>query len=195
MSIDDFEKYISSDNPVIIHYKTSSMNNPFSVVDYLKEAPGIYAWYNGYSKDSIEKLIYSEIKRENFVERSGNIENFYKVTIKNKTPDTRVFKEGIRELLKYKDFNNLFKTLLKNNIYFQSPMYIGKSNKIKNRIKDHYDMKTDFSKRVVELDLNMRDLDLIVCYLGDYEYNETEIRNIEKILSVFFNPSFSVKFG
>lgn len=188
---------------------------------------GIYSWYRRFEisqeirddPEAFAKLVINEIYKPHCIPRTARIPPSHRIYVEADT----VFRK--RELLESfsadSSFRNMLVALLENSLLFQQPLYIGKSNNIKTRIKHHLDEGSDLRQRLYEADHNIEKCRLLVVNLTDSDRHqnlnnfngndeenfedlnleETEFATgsqeqlIEDILSRLFLPSFTIRYG
>ncbi|MBH0011433.1 hypothetical protein I6F66_05000 [Pseudoalteromonas sp. NZS100_1] len=180
--------------------------------DRLPTNPGVYIWRywpspNSLNKEGLIKFInelnasfpiYEEILKNNratvtmqrtaFGERGG--EGLLGINKANKK---------IQNLLKYMETDQVSReklaSILETMISTAPPLYIGKADNIKTRLIQHFNLETDFSVRLKESLIPIKDI--YVSFLIDEVSEEDKIitTGIEEILQRITNPPLTKRYG
>lgn len=180
--------------------------------DRLPTNPGVYIWRywpspNSLNKEGLIKFInelnasfpiYEEILKNNratvtmqrtaFGERGG--EGLLGINKANKK---------IQNLLNYMETDQVSReklaSILETMISTAPPLYIGKADNIKTRLIQHFNLETDFSVRLKESLIPIKDI--YVSFLIDEVSEEDKIitTGIEEILQRITNPPLTKRYG
>lgn len=192
--------------------------------------PGIYAWYlntelrtadlndNHATKTNLFR-IFNQLKLPNFdIEARGNLSLHLKGTLAHSTvgsEDGPEFSSLVENILQNEDSRKLFATILKQSTpHLMSPLYIGVTNNIRRRLKDHkndidnfrkiiktrvYDAQAEepkqkFALEIVKRGIPNRYLHVFVStnfdYKGSLEEERKAAEAVETILNRLFYPIF-----
>jgi hypothetical protein len=171
------------------------------IIDDIPTDPGVYSWYRRLSVDeltpdtfrtTLAERLAADTHLPSFVGKAGP----FGVNIGPGTFDLTEAKLGIsNRVCKSKQRRSRFAYALLVSSVFQPPMYIGKANDLRGRIKDHRDGKTDFAARIKPYNL-MPD-ELVVAYVHFDEGSMPDKTNelLEYVLSVLATPPFVERRG
>lgn len=217
--------WLYEDKPVqeigkdVFLYNLSKIRGIDAVTSRIPETwSGVYVWYRSFIPDSklVEdpekffEFILEELYKKHCSSREASIPPSYGIVLK---PQIFFPKQDLlRKFSKDKSFRELVLSLLDNALIFQQPLYIGKSEDLRSRIKSHLKETSVLRSRLREANHEIDQCKLLLIKTGEYfskiaedidelDIDEGEIPEkeseqlIEDILSRLFLPSFTLRYG
>ena len=215
--------WLYDDKPVqeigndVFLYNLSRIRGVDSVISRIPERwSGVYVWYRSFMPDaalaedseSFFTFILEEIYKKHCSVREASLPPSYGIMLK---PQTSFPKEDLlKQLSSDKPFRELVLGLLDNSIIFQQPLYIGKSENLSNRIKNHLKETSTLRLRLQEAGHEIDLCKLLLIKTGENHLplssnesgdSDSELPDIESeqliedILSRLFLPSFTLRYG
>lgn len=213
--------WLYDDKPVqeigkdVFLYDLSRIRGADAVISRIPERwSGVYVWYRSFlpnakiveDPEDFFSFIVEEIYKRHCSIREASIPPSYGIVLK---PQNSFPKEDLlKQFSKDKFFRELVLSLLDNSMIFQQPLYIGKSDNLRNRIKSHLKETSVLRYRLWEASHEIDQCKLLLIKTGeeiptmdiedldDNELPEKESEQlIEDILSRLFLPSFTLRYG
>lgn len=111
---------------------------------------GVYAWYRNFKIDTAAidnpevfvSSILQELCKPHCVTRETSFPPSHRLIVEPETRFSKRKEEALRQYANNFFFRELLITLLNNCLLFQQPLYIGKANNLRNRIKDHLSVES-----------------------------------------------------
>jgi len=167
---------------------------------------GIYSWFNSYHYSDDPETFYNQLiedlNKPKFYARSGAVKPFYEVTVSSKNWISDDKKKRLQEAAKNNNFRTGMQAALASSIFFQAPLYVGKSNDLRRRISDH--LKADSILRI-RLDSAKIDIDkcsILIVPTSSSEncddclpIDEGSEDLYEEVFSRLFSPLFTIRIG
>lgn len=187
-------------------------NSSSDILKHISEnESGIYAWFRSYNystndDDKFYEELVHDILSPKFYKRTGTVKPYYNVSISSKSSITKTKEEKIQYLIKNTEFKSFLNMALQASILFQTPLYIGKSSKLKNRISQHLQEDSILRERLKSSEIDMDNTVLLLLTdlnneenitsepRGD-DYDESCDEVYEEIFSRLFSPSFTIRLG
>jgi len=132
----------------------------------LKEMPGVYAWYRGFSRlrgaDSAEEFLdlFAEMAQSKLSDKfSGKLGYLYDLTIQEQGGELSKKKAAqLERIANDAEARNCFSRLLESVTFMQSPLYIGKAARLRDRVASHVDgSSSDLRERLSKAGIDMAD--------------------------------------
>lgn len=196
-----------------------------ALVERVPTTPGIYAFFkdivlNTDTAESFYNDLNKEMLAKKFIDREGSINPLYHIVLKSKTEVSKTKSEQIRRLCDDELFRTSVAKALRMSLIFQAPLYVGKSNNLRSRIKQHFDDSSVLNQRLSAAGISIQQTSLVLMPLvhevlvpqddsrliaepneapNDFE-NEIEQEDsqsiiFEEIFSRLFSPLFTVRYG
>lgn len=142
----------------------------------LDQRPAVYSWYrslelNEYknSKEAMLEKISSLLNERTSDEYVGKIGYLYKATIVEQSPRLSRTKQSLLdEIASSFDGRDYLARFFERATYMQAPLYIGKANKLRDRVNDHLNNKTQLVSR-----LKIAGIEIDNCVLR-YRYTDAD---------------------
>jgi hypothetical protein len=191
-----------------------------ALLDRVPRTPGIYAFFKDIELNTVNPAaFYNDLTREmlskKFVDREGTINPLYQVTLRSKTEIPKSKLDQIRALSEHASFRTSVAQAMKLSLLFQSPLYVGKANDLRARLRQHYDPSSPLSHRLASAGTSIHKTSVVLLPVLDNTLNETsaaqdkddasddeansddENQNevFEEIFSRIFSPLFTIRYG
>ncbi len=170
------------------------------------DEPAVYAWFQDLTLS--ETVLHSE---EKFVDtimqwfmnpqsekREAHISPFYEVGITIKSKNLSSDKEeDLRQYAHRENTRREIGRVLEAMSVFQSPLYIGKADKLADRIWDHIDRKSGLRDRLETAGLSLDNCLLAYVQISksDGETQTSLVRLVEDIITRLSRPGFVLRIG
>jgi hypothetical protein len=196
-----------------ILYRLALFSNTAAVLDRIpSETSGIYAWYRSYSfskdPDSFTDELLKEISKPRFTPRTGFITPYYQVTVASQSKISDSKEQHLRGFLSQPTNREALLKGLEASLFFQTPLYIGKSENLRRRVGEHLDSSSPLSERFKAhgIDITSSLLLIIPLYGTDpipqsalseeptAEQIDAELM-LEEIFSRLFSPQLTIRIG
>jgi hypothetical protein len=170
-----------------------------------KATAGIYSWFKTFDYSEDSDLLFQYLERdllsEKFAERTGSVNPYYEVAIRSRSQLSPNKRKQIRLALNDDNFCVTLAQALSSSVMFQSPLYVGKSNDLRNRIESHLQTESPLRSRLSEVGISIDRCQLLVVPLYNIEVTENMPEGVdsellfEEIFSRLFNPLFTLRLG
>jgi hypothetical protein len=194
-------------------------NNPAAVLDRIPDAtPGIYAWFRHFTFSNEPSRLYEQILSETqfqkFASRSGVISPYFHVTVASQSRFSENKKEALKEFVQVPSNNEALISALNNSIFFQSPLYIGKAENLRQRIFNHMQPDSILSTRFRDYGIDILSSNLLIipapvaqsCFEKSQSSDIESMQNreaycmenevlLEEIFSRLFHPQLTLRIG
>jgi hypothetical protein len=164
-------------------------------------SPGVYSWYRRLSVDELtpdtfRSTLSGRLNEDSLVPSFVGKAGPFGISIGPGTFDLTDAKVGItNRVCRSKQRRSRFAYALLVSSIFQPPMYIGKANELRSRIKDHRDGITDFADRIKPYKLMPDELVVAYVYFDAGSMPEKTNELLEYVLSVLATPPFVERRG
>ena len=211
----DFPAFHITPNLVMIKF-ASLPGNPAKCARVPDEA-GIYAFFKNFSPPDPEStdaqhfsaFLIKEATRQHCLPRDGRIKPLYAVRLESKKTISTNKRQQLLTLCNSKDFRVAVASALKHSIFFEQPLYVGKSNCIRTRIKQHLSPSSPLRQRLYKVGIELPSLTLLCLPLaslggsaeqprdtdGDRGVEGAAANALEEIFSKLFHPLFVERYG
>jgi hypothetical protein len=164
------------------------------------EMGGIYLWYNSYnslvSGGDFKEEFWAAIKAPNHAERKTKLGPDGIISLKSSPDISAGKKENIEDLIDTDSFQKEFKQYIdKFSILFESPLYIGKTNNFRKRIREHLEGNSALKERLLDHGIQIESCNLIIIESQLNNSKENIELNYEEIFSRLFTPKFNERIG
>lgn len=206
-------------------YDLSKIRGTKAILDRIPDSmSGVYAWYRNFKIDAsalndsdvFVSNILQELYKPHCITRETRLPPSHKLIVKPETILPQRKQEALKQYSINSDFRELLITLLNNCLLFQQPLYIGKANNLRYRIRNHLNIDSVLRKRLKDAEHDLDSCRLLIVGYSQFTYyndlksledTETEEDNenefselepeilIEDILSRLFLPSFTLNYG
>ena len=167
----------------------------------------VYAWFRDLTLS--EEVLSSEERFVNTImqllgnplseKREGRISPFYEVGITIKPEElTPTKKEALRQYAKKENIREDIGIALKAATLLQSPLYVGKTDKLANRVWQHVSHSTDLCDRLDKVDLSLEDCLLAYVRISNPDDVDTDlslVQLVEDIITRLSAPGFVRRIG
>ena len=168
----------------------------------------VYAWFRDLtlseeilaSEDKFVSTIMELLEKPLSVKRKAHVGPFYEVGITAKPRELTPAKEDA--LRKYAESENTRKDIgnaLETATLLQAPLYVGKANKLANRIWDHVNRNTKLCSRIEKSGLSLQDCLLAYVPIPNPDEAEDELipleQLVEDIITRLSRPGFVIRIG
>ena len=196
-----------------ILYRLNLFSNPSAVLDRIPSATsGIYAWYRNYFFSDDPALfadqLLEEISKPRFTPRTGFVAPYYQVTVASQNKISETKEQHLRSFLSTPANRAALTEGLEASLYFQTPLYIGKSDNLRRRVAEHLDASSPLSQRFTAHGIDISSSLLLIIPLYDpsgqpqlstneeatEEQIDTEVM-LEEIFSRLFSPQLTIRIG
>ena len=167
----------------------------------------VYAWFRDLTLS--EEVLSSE---EQFVttvtqllgnplseKRKGRVSPFYEVGITIKPEElTPTKKEALRQYAKKENIREDISIVLKAATLLQAPLYVGKADKLANRVWQHVSRSTDLCDRLDKVNLSLKDCLLAYVRISnpdDVDADLSLVQLVEDIITRLSAPGFVRRIG
>lgn len=170
------------------------------------DGPAVYAWFQDLTLP--ETVLDSEEKFVNTImqwfdnplseKREAHISPFYEVGITIKSKKLSSDKEdSLRQYAGRENIRREIGRVLEAMSVFQSPLYIGKADRLADRIWDHVDRKSDLRDRLEKAGLSLNNCLLAYVQISKNDGNtQTSLaRLVEDIITRLSRPGFVLRIG
>lgn len=170
---------------------------------------GIYAWYQNFSdvttktdsKVYFDSLI-DHIHAPKFSPRSTRLPPSHRIKLSSDQKLSDKKKQSLEALCQNDGFRHLLSQSLDLSIFFQRPLYIGKSSDLRSRVITHLRSDSDLRQRLSEAGIKIDTCFLMYICLSDGFEEDIEGEALipsedvmEDVLSRLFQPAFTVRYG
>lgn len=192
-----------------------------ALLDRVPCAPGIYALFkdivlNTDSPDAFFDDLRREMHSKKFADRDGVINPLYQITLTSKTVVPKAKLDRIRELSELESFRTSVAAALRLSLIFQAPLYVGKANDLRARLRQHFDPSSALSLRLSSSGIQIQQTTIVLLPIiseeADIEPNSTKATGqedseddavdevnqaliFEEIFSRMFSPLFTIRYG
>jgi hypothetical protein len=173
----------------------------------LKEMPGVYAWYRGFSRlrESTTKeefiCMFSEMAESRLSDRfTGKLGYLYELSIQEHGGGlSKKRMEHLERLASEEAARSCLIAMLESTTFMQSPLYIGKAINLRSRMADHVEGYSDLEARLTDAGIKMTDCLVRYKYVDFDEIDKLSIKEdghddvvllIEEILTRFSPAAF-----
>ena len=172
------------------------------------DSSAVYAWFRDLtlspavlaSKDNFVETVLRLLEKPLSEKRKSRINPFYEVglTIKPKRLSAKKEK-ALRQYASNEDVREEIGKALEAMIFWQIPLYIGKTNRLAGRIWDHVNRETDLVERLEKIGLGIQECLLVYMPISNEHEAETSLipleQLIEDIITKLSTPGFVRKPG
>ena len=172
------------------------------------ETAAVYAWYRDLtlsedvldSEDKFVSTVVGLLGNPLSEKQEARVGPFYEVGIVAKSKDLTPTKEhALRQYAREKNIRNDISSALKAATLLQSPLYIGKADRLADRIWDHVNRNTALCRRIENAGLSIQDCLLAYVPISDTDNTETElmplVQLVEDIITRLCHPGFVKRIG
>jgi hypothetical protein len=167
---------------------------------------GVYAFfpYRHYpdDPDALLELIIEDVERKKFADRHTSLAPYYGITLQSKTSLSSVKMPKLKKAIQNDVFRRDLIETLGNSILFQSPLYLGKSKHLRQRIKQHLDYSSDLRERLAGAGYDIESTSILIIPSATPEVDELDDSGeldsdglAEEILSRLFHIHFTLRLG
>ena len=172
------------------------------------DTAAVYAWFRDLTLS--EDVLASEEKFVSTVmellgnplseKQEAHVGPFYEVGITAKPRElTPTKKRELRKYAKSENIRNDIGSILETATLLQAPLYIGKANRLANRIWNHVDRNTNLCSRIEEAGLSLQDCLLAYVPIPNPDDAEDELtplaQLVEDIITRLSMPGFVLRIG
>jgi len=191
-----------------------------ALLSRVPSTPGIYAFFkdielNTENPDAFYNDLTREMFSKKFVDRVGSINPLYQVALRSKTEIPKSKLERIRALSEHASFRTSVSQAMKLSLIFQSPLYVGKANDLRTRLRQHYEPSSPLSHRLADAGTPIHQTSVVLLPVSDGLQNEAgnpqengdevdseagleddnQSQIFEEIFSRIFSPLFTIRYG
>jgi hypothetical protein len=195
---------------------------PCGAYDALSRIPGktagMYSWFRVFDyPDDPEELadqIINDLYLPRFLPRTGTVKPYYEVTICSRGWFTK--EPQLRQALRDSAFRSTLIGMLRQSVYFQSPLYIGKSCDVRSRTEEHLAADSPLRARLAAVGIDIEKCLLLIVPTSEtllassdpeqaitslIDQTEPAQRNmtnellLEDVISRLFQPLFTARLG
>lgn len=183
------------------------------------ETAGVYSWFRSFNYPAEPEKLYdallNDIEKVKFAERTGSIKPYYEVALRSRGWISEFKRKRIRDAVNDESFRVRLLETLNQSMLFQTPLYIGKSKDLRQRIGQHLSEGSILRLRLREVSIDIEETFILlvpsssedeptILEAADYQDEEGDISNnseyndedlMEEILSRLFNPQFTIRLG
>lgn len=199
----------------VLYNLTAFESGASAVLDRISMSQsGIYAWFRVYQfrekPNEFADDLMAAIRAPKFQSRTSHISPYYEIDLRSKSYIPPGKEAQLRAALNDSEFLGSVKYALESSLLFQAPLYVGKSNDLKSRIKQHLSSGSALKERLSEVGIDIEKTYLLIIpsstgtseeedkSTGDSEA-DLEVAApeslFEEIFSRLFNPSFTIRLG
>ena len=167
------------------------------------DAPAVYAWFRDLtlspailtSKDNFVDTVLRLFEKPLSEKRESRINPFYEVglTIRPKRLSPKKEK-ALRQYATSEDVREEIGRALEAMIFWQVPLYIGKTNRLVDRVLDHVNRETDLANRLETMGLEIQDCLLAYMPISNRDEEATGLiplaQLVEDIITRLSTPGF-----
>ena len=155
------------------------------------DEPAVYAWFRDLtlspavltSKDDFVDTVLRLFENPLSEERRSRIKPFYEVGLTIKPKRLSPKKENsLRHYATNEDIREEIGKALEAMIFWQVPLYIGKTNRLVNRVLDHVNRETDLANRLETMGLDIHDCLLAYMPISNRDEEEISIMPLEQLV-------------
>jgi hypothetical protein len=177
--------------------------------------PGIYAWFRSFNFSEDENNFFDEIiveiEKPKFYPRQGTVKPYYNVTVSSGSWMSESKKQKLKNAMKNKEFSDGLRNALNSSIVFQTPLYIGKTTDLQQRVTAHLASNSPLRSRLNEVGIDVEQTILMVVpslpdtdlecetpsnLAEEFSQEEEGMEAIyEEIFSRLFLPQFTIRLG
>lgn len=178
---------------------------------------GIYSFFRGFQLPSAPEELKQEIFRlvsaPKFEPRNGVISPYFGVTIRSHTSISAAKHVQMEKALEADEFRSAIRVALMWNLFFQTPLYIGKSTDLRSRLSEHLAGRSLLKERLATADINIDTTSILLIPVPLYNPITSDSKAnsndgsvdvhhsidaealFEEVFSRLFSPGFSVRLG
>lgn len=182
---------------------------PTGPTEGLKRIPdsrGVYAFFHYVSypadPDELFQRLVSEVEKKKFADRSAALPPYYGVTLRSVSGISERKIPKLRQALRNESFRKEMLELLENSLLFQSPLYVGKTKNLSNRIWQHMEHGSELRERLKEAGYSIENTSILLMPSRISEDEDTDLPSdidteglTEEILSRLFHANFTLRIG
>ena len=168
----------------------------------------VYAWFQDLtlseeilaSEDKFVSTIMELLEKPLSVKRKAHVGPFYEVGITAKAKELTETKESaLRQYAQSENTRNDIGRALKAATLLQAPLYVGKADRLANRIWDHVSHQTGFCKRIEKAGSSLQDCLLAYVPIPNPDEAQDElislVQLVEDIITKLSRPGFVLRSG
>ncbi|WP_140162499.1 hypothetical protein [Billgrantia desiderata] len=176
-----------------------------AVCQNFPDAPGVYIIYKDIERrSSCSPFVHlmEEIESDKFTSREGVVAPLFNIRVESRTRLPKKKIEALKEFSRNEKFVKEVDEILSLSILFQSPLYVGKANNIRARLRQHLDGDSDLKETLSESGIDIRKTNVLAIMSEGESYEKEEKATgveyenlIEDLLSRMFCPGFTRRYG
>lgn len=176
----------------IVRYRQiTTEENCYNAFGTYADAPAVYAWFRDLtlspavlaSKDNFIETVLRLFENPLSEKRESRVNPFYEVglTIKPKRLSPKKEK-ALRQYASNEDVREEIGKALEAMIFWQVPLYIGKTNRLVDRVMDHVNRETDLADRLETMGLEIQDCLLAYMPISNRDQAATRLIPLEQLV-------------
>ncbi len=172
--------------------------------DRLPTQPAIYAFFRNIRLPSKESppedflaALNAAVAARAAPDRSSKVGPLHMVRLECWSELTETKSDGLNVLAQNQDFRGFLRTIIETASLLQSPLYVGKADKLQDRIRQHLDPMSDLAVRLRETDITINGCTLAYAIVDQcpVPLNQQTMTLIEEIISRICRPGFVYRIG
>lgn len=184
-----------------------------AICDRIPAQPGVYAFFKTFSPpepessdaEAFASYLINQATAPHCLPRDGRIKPLYGVRLSSRKTVSATKRQQLIRKCASPHFRVAVATALKYSLFFEQPLYVGKSSCLRKRIRQHLAAESALRSRFKKVGIDIFQSRLICLQLATLdqpaEGSETDLPDdsgespLEEILSKLFHPLFVQRYG
>jgi hypothetical protein len=212
-----FDLPASTVAPNILLVNLACLRGAAAICDRIPAQPGVYAFFKTFSPpdpessdaEAFASYLINQATAQHCLPRDGRIKPLYAVRLSSRKTVSASKRQQLIRMCESPSFRVAIDTALKHSLFFEQPLYVGKSNCLRKRIRQHLAPESTLRSRFKKVGIDIfqsrlicLQLDALAGALGPPPDaveadvpDETGESPLEEILSKLFHPLFVQRYG
>jgi len=212
-----FDLPASNVTPNILLVNLACLRGASAICDRIPAQPGVYAFFKTFSPpepessdaEAFASYLINQATAPHCLPRDGRIKPLYGVRLSSRKTVSATKRQQLIRMCASPHFRVAVATALKYSLFFEQPLYVGKSNCLRKRIRQHLSAESTLRSRFKKVGIDIFQSRLICLQLASLagtldrpaEGSETDLPDdsgespLEEILSKLFHPLFVQRYG